>query len=680
MSEPEELPEGAIELNGKTYVWHQGTGVLVDYIDEASGISESIIVPTDWEPNLSKDEILARADLAYHRQAEIAKWIEAAPEYVAQLVEALRRSGTFETLAETICDAFEAVKITGELTPEERESVTEEELAQKAEEVTEALRQETATIIRKFLITGEEALQLQENFARDLLLDAYMAATYAFEEEGGDLDQDGAFADFWQERSGDFLTPALLNTFASGQTLFTEMIVGVLKEHVEPSLIKAFDRWFAKKKKELRRGQRATARALLPASMLATGGGIAYQELLSNMRPDAFALYEGNQWPVAFINRQDAKGAIEMRPPHTDGLEILPLDEMENITRQMLEQTRQLSQLEAHTLDALCHLWMQRAGHPEARVLVTIDELLALRGLKPKRGGSGRRGGYGPDQRREILRALYRIQNLSFRIDELATYEDNGAKSKKRRRQTRRAVTGPAFVLTGAAGQVRLDGSLDVDRVNVTPGDVLALYLWGPGRQTAIIDGRTLHLDPYRQEPESRIARYCSSLWRIRATKGTYSDPLRVETLLEKAALPLDDRKPQRTRERLEKALDTLQREGIIERWRYKSWKLGDAPRVGWAEPWLRELIIIEPPASVTGYYAEHLRGALPDGKPAPLADRLRETRERLGLTQAQAAEAADLSQQAYSRAERGKGVSQENRGKLETWLSTHSVSTPPSE
>lgn len=416
------------------------------------------------------------------------------------------------------------------------------------------------------------------------------------------------------------------------------------------------------------------------ATMLATGAGAAYHRLRSSMRPDAFERYDGNPWPVALINETDAKGAIEMRPPHTDGLAMLPPDELAAMGEEMFAQTRQLSQLEAHTLDALCHLWMQRAGHPEARVLVTIDELLALRGLKPKRGGAGRRGGYEIEQRWEILRALYRIQTLSFRIDELATYEDSGAKSKKRRRQTRRAVTGPAFVLTGAAGQVRLDGSLDVDRVNVTPGDVLALYLSGPGRQTAIIDGKILQLDPYRQEPESRLARACSWLWRIRATKGTYSDPLRVETLLTEAGLQLDKGKPVRTRERLEKALDTLRREGIIEAWRYKSWNLGDAPRVGWAEPWLRELVIIEPPASVTGYYAEHLRGALPAGKPASLAGRLRETRERLGLTQAQAAEAADLSQQAYSRAEREKGISRENRGKLEAWLSTHLVSTPASE
>lgn len=417
------------------------------------------------------------------------------------------------------------------------------------------------------------------------------------------------------------------------------------------------------------------------ATMLSTSAGVAYHSLISSMNSDAFERHDGNPWPVSLINEKDAKGTIEMKPPHVEGLAILPLDELATLAEEMFKQTRQLSQLEAHTLDALCHIWMQRAQHPEARIVITIDELLALRGLKPKRGGTGRRGGYGPEQRREMRQTLARIQNLWLRIDELATYEDNGARSKKGRRQTRRGVTGPAFVITGAGGQVRLlDGMLDVDRVNVTPGDVLSLYLWGPGRQTAIIDGRILHLDPYRQEPESRLARYCSWLWKIRATKGAYSAPLRVETLLTEAGLQINESEPRRTRERLEKALDTLQKEGIIEAWRYERWNLGDAPRVGWAEPWSRELVIIEPPASVTGYYAEHLRGALPDGKPAPLADRLRETRERLGLTQAQAAEAADLSQQAYSRAEREKGISQENRGKLEAWLATHSVSTPASE
>lgn len=412
------------------------------------------------------------------------------------------------------------------------------------------------------------------------------------------------------------------------------------------------------------------------SGMLATGGAAVYHKLRSSMHPDAFQHYDGNVFPLAPVNEPDARGAIEMKPPHIDGLAILPADELEALANEMLRQTSQLGELEAHTLDALSHLWIRHAQHPQARVVVSVDELLELRGLERKKSGSGRRGGFRPEQRQEMLQTLARIQNLWLRIDELSTYADNGGTSKKSRRETRRGVTGPAFIITGAGGQVRLNGSLDVDRVSFTPGDVLSLYLWGPGRQTALIDAKVLHLDPYRQVPESALARYLSWLWKVRATKGTYRDPLRVDTLLENARIPINTTAPSVTLQRLEKTLDTLRREGIIGSWKYKHWNAGDAPARGWLAGWRQALITIEPPASIMGHYTGNLRGALPAREATPLPDRLRATRERLRLTQAQASEACAMSQQAYSRAERGKGVAAQNRAKLEAWLARHVVSS----
>ena len=58
----------------------------------------------------------------------------------------------------------------------------------------------------------------------------------------------------------------------------------------------------------------------------------------------------------------------------------------------------------------------------------------------------------------------------------------------------------------------------------------------------------------------------------------------------------------------------------------------------------------------------------------AELGDRLSETRKRLNLTQAAAAEACDVPQQTYSRAERTGSASRENRRKLETWLAANQV------
>jgi len=119
--------------------------------------------------------------------------------------------------------------------------------------------------------------------------------------------------------------------------------------------------------------------------------------------------------------------------------------------------------------------------------------LLELRGIKPKKGGTGRRGGYMPAQRREMLGALARLQNVWLSLTELETYEANGT-GKGRRKATRRGITSRAFTFSTFLGHVRLDGSMDVDRVIFAPGELLALFLWGPGRQTALISAKALHL------------------------------------------------------------------------------------------------------------------------------------------------------------------------------------------
>lgn len=412
------------------------------------------------------------------------------------------------------------------------------------------------------------------------------------------------------------------------------------------------------------------------STYLSTGAPAMLYGLRSSMNPEAFQYHEGNVFPLATIDESDAKGFVEMKP---QGNAIFPADEMESIARQMHQQTKELSQLDADMLDALCILWMQNARHPEDFITIDLDTFPQLRGLKPKKGGSGRRGGYEPEQRQEHADSLRRVSHLHLHMHELSFYRDNGSKTKPGRRETRRGVEGPAFFLT-LMGQSRLDGSLDVDRIRLLPGPAFMLYLWGPGRQTALIDAKILRYNHHRQEPEKLLGRYLSWQWKIRSTKGTYSKPYRVSTLLKEARLELDTTRPGRTQQRLGKLLDTLKRDGVIRSWHYQNWSLDNAPARGWGEPWLRELVIIEPPESIVAYYMGNLRGALPDGKPAPLDERLKETRSRLGLTQAQASEDADITQQAYSRAERGKGVSSTNQSKLETWLSTHEVSKPESE
>jgi hypothetical protein len=40
---------------------------------------------------------------------------------------------------------------------------------------------------------------------------------------------------------------------------------------------------------------------------------------------------------------------------------------------------------------------------------------------------------------------------------------------------------------------------MDVERFIFRPGKVFAHFLFGPGRQTALLSAKALHYDPYRQ-------------------------------------------------------------------------------------------------------------------------------------------------------------------------------------
>ena len=97
------------------------------------------------------------------------------------------------------------------------------------------------------------------------------------------------------------------------------------------------------------------------------------------------------------------------------------------------------------------------------------------------------------------------------------------------------------------------------------------------------------------------------------------------------------------------------------------------AEEVGFDSVWLGDhLLVREPDEAPIG-----ARGARPAAiapQAAALGDRLSETRKRLNLTQAAAAEACDVPQQTYSRAERTGSASRENRRKLETWLAANQV------
>jgi DNA-binding XRE family transcriptional regulator len=383
-----------------------------------------------------------------------------------------------------------------------------------------------------------------------------------------------------------------------------------------------------------------------------------YQAVREALALNTFQHFDGIPWPTALLTADVARGSAQLRPVLLDTQPHLSPEEREAWSERMWHQRVELSDLDADALDALSALWLYQARTPQEDAVADVDELLAMRGLYAKRGGQGRRGGYEPKQRAAMLQALGHLQNLWLDMSTLEVY-DITRTGTRRRTPTRQAIQSRAFNITDLFGQTRLDGGFDVQKFLFRPGTVFAHFLFGTGRQTALLSAQALRYNPYRQTWEKRLARYLSYQWRCKAQGGSYSQPFRVATLLEAAGVTLDRRDPVRTRARLEKALDTLLRDKVIAAWQYDRWDETLTTRRGWAHHWLQATILLEPPEVIRSTYQRLERHEASLQKAhiaaADLGERLKQRRQTLGLTQIQAAEQCGVHQATWSRLERGQ-------------------------
>jgi len=403
-----------------------------------------------------------------------------------------------------------------------------------------------------------------------------------------------------------------------------------------------------------------------------------YQAIREVITHNTFTQVDGVPWPVAPIRTGPAQGQAQLRPIVVEMQPFMSPQDTEQWAQRMWQQRAELSDLDADALDALSALWLYQAHTPQGDAVADVDELLAMRGLQPKRGGLGRRGGYEPEQRTAMLQAVSRIQNLWLHLTALEVYQYTGISLRRRRRKatTELDVQSRVFTITDLLGRTRPDGFMDVERFIFRPGKVFAHFLFGPGRQTALLSAKALHYDPYRQTWEKRLVRYLSYQWRCKAHAGDALQPFRVVTLLDAVGVHINERKPSETRTRLEKALDALLQDNVIAAWQYDRWDEGLVSQRGWAQHWLQATILIEPPEIIRETYQRLARyetfskRSLPS--PKTLGDQLKARRQELGLSQLQAAEQIGISPSYLNRLEqgnRGRKITAALQHKLDAWL-----------
>jgi hypothetical protein len=148
-----------------------------------------------------------------------------------------------------------------------------------------------------------------------------------------------------------------------------------------------------------------------------------YQAVREIITHNTFTQVDGVPWPVAPIRTGPAQGQAQLRPIVVEMQPFMSPQDTEQWAQRMWQQRAELSDLDADALDALSALWLYQVHTPQGDAVVDVDELLAMRGLQPKRGGRGRRGGYEPEQRTAMLQAVSRIQNLWLHLTALEVYQ-----------------------------------------------------------------------------------------------------------------------------------------------------------------------------------------------------------------------------------------------------------------
>lgn len=406
-----------------------------------------------------------------------------------------------------------------------------------------------------------------------------------------------------------------------------------------------------------------------------------YQAIREAVYKNKFDKAEGSPWPTASLSKESIRGYAQLLPIKKDSASVIPPHEIEILSKRMWEQREELSDLDADAMDALTSIWLKQARSPLDEAKADVDNLLKMRNIKPKVNGFGREGGYREDQKMEILNAISRIQNLWLDVAEMEVYEEQ---SKNRRKSKKTAFQSRAFLITDRMGQRRPDGyDIDVESFIFKPGKIFAHFLFGPGRQTALLSAKAIQYDPYRQKWEKRLTRYLSWQWRCDAKNISQPRKFRVSTLLEAVGEPINERYPNKTKERLEKALDLLLVDQVIIGWQYEKWDEAtiETQRNWLTTSWQHTNILIEPPGALKEQYkhfdlieaktvvGEPLTIVLPED----LSEKIKQRRKKLKLSQKEAAQLLNISQPYLSLLEGDKfpaeNISADIRLKLQEWL-----------
>ena len=265
-------------------------------------------------------------------------------------------------------------------------------------------------------------------------------------------------------------------------------------------------------------------------------------------------------------------------------------------TASLWRQVKNFSDSDADVILAIfAHLI--RPSENDGTTWFMASQFLDYRGIQPimKPDGSGgkkRRAGHRQEDIKAVGDSIGRIENIWITLHQ---WIDENSSSKKKRKKTEYTHKGRLLMVEEAYTQRELpEGDEDGDPGmeigwRICPGNWLRTFLENPNRQVANLCQTSLQYDPYREQWEKRLSRYFMFHGHINTHGGGGVFNREIGKLLQEISLEVDQRKPQRTRDRFEKAMNKLVEDKIIQEWCYT--EDVSLPTKGWLPTWLEQKI-----------------------------------------------------------------------------------------
>jgi len=332
----------------------------------------------------------------------------------------------------------------------------------------------------------------------------------------------------------------------------------------------------------------ATLPSSLPVQGLFAALHAAPQGIQSESRQGWQQTEDGQRW----FPYQKASGTV-VTSWSSPGGAMMTQDMADVLTRKF----QAISDLDGDVLTACLVQYMEHHG-PDGLTSLDATTILDYRGIEPIKHRDGkvtRRAGHRTEDIRDIAASMDRLTCLNIDLQRVEVWETvEGKKSKARNYITHKSKV---LSIEDWWEQTSVMGASGLPiRWSFRMGGWLVPFLQG-SRQTAQFLQKILEYDPYREVWEKRLGRYLTIQFRIGA-KETGALRRGIGTLLAECWLPVDAANPQRTKDRLSKALDRLTADGVIGGWtdELENGKNPVLPARKWLPTWKTWMIVFTPP------------------------------------------------------------------------------------